>query len=125
MLIYVFYWGYNYQYPVAKIENMSYSNIALGLETYLNQLDDYTVIDDSNRESLYLVNQNIRKNLPSGALITTYTYDPLIGITSQTDTNGRTTYFEYDDFGRLRYIKDHDGHIINNYEYHYKKTTNP
>ncbi|NMB63292.1 MAG: hypothetical protein GYA16_00310 [Spirochaetes bacterium] len=58
---------------------------------------------------------------PSGALMNTYTYDPLIGITSETDPNGRTIYYEYDGFGRLRYIRDNEKNIIQEYKYHYKE----
>ncbi len=56
---------------------------------------------------------------PEDAFMTTYTYDPLIGMTSQTNPQGLTTYYEYDDFGRLKYIKDHEGNILEAYDYHY------
>ncbi len=58
---------------------------------------------------------------PIGMTITTYTYDPLIGITSSTDTNGLTTYFEYDSLNRLKTIKDNKKNIVKSYIYNYKK----
>ena len=49
---------------------------------------------------------------PSDAQMTTYTYGPLIGITSQCDENNRIIYYEYDGFGRLILIKDQDKKIV-------------
>jgi len=50
----------------------------------------------------------------------TYTYDPQIGITSVSDENNVITYYEYDDSGRLKFIKDQDGNILQYTDYHYK-----
>jgi len=62
------------------------------------------------------------RQYPVDAIMTTYTYDPLIGMTSQTDANGKTTYYEYDSFGRLKYVKDHENNIVKEYAYHIKNT---
>jgi YD repeat-containing protein len=57
---------------------------------------------------------------PKEAQMTTYTYAPLIGMTSSTDAKGQTTYYEYDSFQRLLNIKDQNGKVLKHYEYHYK-----
>jgi len=57
---------------------------------------------------------------PENAQMLTYTYDILIGKTSETDNNNMTIYYEYDEFNRLRYIKDHRGNIIKRYTYNIK-----
>lgn len=62
---------------------------------------------------------NIRFH-PTNAQMTTYTYKPLVGITSETGPDNKTTYYEYDDFGRLTHVKDHNKNIINRYSYHYE-----
>lgn len=58
---------------------------------------------------------------PATAQMTTYTYDPLIGMTSQCDVNSRIIYYEYDSFGRLQYIRDHDKNIIKSLDYKYQQ----
>lgn len=57
---------------------------------------------------------------PIAAQMTTYTYSPLVGITSITDARGETAYYEYDSFQRLKNVKDSKGHIISQTDYHYK-----
>ena len=54
------------------------------------------------------------------AMITTYTYDPLVGVTSVTDPRGQTVYYQYDAFGRLEYVKDKDGNLLSKNEYNHK-----
>jgi hypothetical protein len=58
---------------------------------------------------------------PVSALMSTYTYDPIIGITSMSDENGKTTHFKYDQFNRLKYLKDNEKNIVKHYQYKYAK----
>ncbi|MFL5786440.1 MAG: hypothetical protein ACJ748_00175, partial [Flavisolibacter sp.] len=56
---------------------------------------------------------------PSLAQMSTFTYQPLIGITSKCDLNNRIEYYEYDGYGRLSVIRDLYGNIIKTYAYLY------
>ncbi|GAO27855.1 PKD domain-containing protein [Geofilum rubicundum] len=56
---------------------------------------------------------------PEGARMTTYTYDPLKGMTSQTDINNMTRYYDYDMFGRLIGERDFNKDIVNSTRYNY------
>ena len=53
-------------------------------------------------------------------MVTTYTYDPLVGVTSITDPKGYTTYFNYDEHGRLKQVKDTNQFLLSENFYHYK-----
>ncbi|MGN6490672.1 MAG: hypothetical protein ACTHLE_01650 [Agriterribacter sp.] len=61
---------------------------------------------------------------PVDALMSTYTYKPLIGMTSQIDPSGRATFYEYDGFGRLKLIRDQDKNVIKTYDYQYQQQHN-
>lgn len=56
---------------------------------------------------------------PTDAYMTSYTYDPVKGITSITDPNGRSIYYEYDVFNRLHLVRDQDKNIIRKICYNY------
>jgi len=54
---------------------------------------------------------------PTGSEMTTYTHLPGIGMTSQTDPNGHTVYYEYDALGRLSTIRDNERRLLKSYQY--------
>lgn len=58
---------------------------------------------------------------PVDAQMTTFTYDPLFGLTSKTDPNNITAYYEYDSFGRLSLIKDTNRHVVKVFDYNFRK----
>ncbi len=114
-------WGYQDMYPIAKIENATYDQV----QPYETDLRDKANADNDRcrqsscteqilREAL----QDLREALPN-AMVTTYTYDPLIGVTSMTDPRGYTTFYEYDGFNRLMHIWDADQKLTDKFYYYY------
>jgi len=155
-------WGYQSQYPIAKVTNVLASNSNAesfyeGFEenTALNVVSgightgerywsgNYTTNVNLNSARKYVIQwwsfannqwnfneQSFTQNMtiagiiddvrifPEDAQMITYTYDPLIGMTSMTDSKGQTTYYEYDGFERLKYLRDQKRNIIKTNEYH-------
>ena len=126
-------WGYNKTQIIAKIENIaSYGDVEdyiANLQTLSNNDNDRTVDTKNSLGNVIAYNgkegklrealQGLRNALPN-AQVTTYTYDPLIGVTSMTDPRGETIYYTYDTFNRLEFVKDADGNILTNNQYNYK-----
>ena len=112
-----FLWGYREQYPVANIKNADYATVvaALGGQAVVDAFAASNPTDAEVKSFL----MPLKAGLPN-AFITSYTYKPLVGMTSQTDAKGMTTYFEYDSFQRLKYVKDQNGNIIKSYTYYLK-----
>lgn len=120
-------WGYDDRYLVvearniehSELENLVVASLPSGFVSLESLLRSITKLPDPNWT---LFNTNLRdaRAKASHVQVITYTHDPLIGTTSKTDPNGISTYYEYDNFGRLRLIKDNDGNIVEQNEYKYK-----
>lgn len=59
---------------------------------------------------------------PSDAQMTSYTYDPLIGVTAEIRSNNEVLYYRYDKLGRLKTVIDKDGHILKTFDYQYQQS---
>ncbi|QLE02018.1 RHS repeat protein [Galbibacter sp. BG1] len=105
-------WGYGGKYPIAKVENATYVEIAAALGVSVAALEAF---NEGNLSQL----DNLRELLPK-AQVTTYTYEPLVGMRTMTDPRGKTTHYEYDDFNRLKTTKDDNLDLLSDFRYHYK-----
>ncbi len=119
----VYLWSYKDRYMVAEIKNATLTQV----NTALNAVMSTNASGLANLSSVSSATlKNLRTNSAlSGALVTTWTYAPLIGVTSQTDPSGVSTYYDYDGLGRLKEIYRFDGNnesstkrILNQYSYH-------
>ncbi|NII83713.1 hypothetical protein [Pedobacter sp. SG908] len=113
-------WSYNQNYIVGTVENATYSTIenilgAGNLASFATAMP--TTYYGINNFLAPLQNDSRVKN----SLIGSYSYRPLIGMSTVTDSKGMTTFYEYDGFLRLKAIKDQDGNIVKQFDYHYKQ----
>jgi len=95
-------WGYNNTLPIVKAVGVDHATL----------LAAYNAV--SGNLSLLRTHASL-----GNALVSTYTYKPLVGISSETDPRGRTTYYEYDNLNRLALVKDHEGNILKKLCYNY------
>lgn len=117
-------WGYAKSYPVAEIRNVEYAVIeqALGAANIDAMSDDY----DANIFS-FLYNTRLTEFIAplrtgasfENAQVTSYLYEPLIGIVSITDSNDNAVSYEYDRMRRLMSIRDWNNDIMKMYSYSY------
>ncbi|MCL6293891.1 hypothetical protein [Jejuia spongiicola] len=103
-------YGHNKTYLVAEIENATYSSIEAlsAFGTNFNLTNGLSTSQETALRGL------------SGTFVSTYTYDPLVGIIDVTDSKDYITSYEYDAFNRLKLVKDADGKILSENKYHYK-----
>ncbi|MDR3026167.1 hypothetical protein [Chryseobacterium sp.] len=112
-------WGYNQTMPIAKIEGARLTDIGtLADDIVLKSNADKDASSETEFvKALDLFRSNTAlKNFQ----ITTYTYDPLVGVTTTTPPNGIREIYQYDKSGRLKTVADVNGNILKEYKYNNK-----
>lgn len=123
-------WGYNQTQPIIKIQGIGYETFMAisGVSTLINDIIGKSNSDiDINTEQILLTAlDNLRANNDlKSYLITTYTYDPLIGVTTITPPSGIREKYNYDTGNRLQSIVDVNGKILKEFKYNYTTTVVP
>jgi YD repeat-containing protein len=95
-------WGYNNTLPIVKATGVSYTILKAAYDAVAGNL---TTI--RTQPSL------------SNAFINTYFYILGVGMTSETDPNGHSKYYEYDALNRLTLVRDQDNNILKKICYNY------
>ncbi|WP_185286565.1 RHS repeat protein [Chryseobacterium indologenes] len=116
-------WGYNKSLPIAKIEGKDAAYFMTMLADENNTLSiasnsDIDIITEENFRTKLDLFQS-RQNF-FNVLITTYTHDPLIGVTSITPPSKIRTFYKYDSAGRLEKVVDANGQVLKEMKYNYK-----
>jgi YD repeat-containing protein len=115
-------WSYNHEYPIAEIKNATFTEVEAAAKTLFAVVDTDALSALSVPNEAKLKDGSLQRALPN-ALVTTYTYKPLVGMLTSTDPSGITTYYEYDSFSRLKrtYIKEGTTEkTVQTYDYHYQ-----
>lgn len=106
-------YGYGSRYVVAEIVGATYQHV---LSLYAIDQTKLDVGEDADGRIQEL--SNLRQALTAaGITVTTYTINPLVGMTTKTDANGVILNYAYDEYGRLKTIRDTQGRILKMYTY--------
>ncbi|QQV03165.1 MULTISPECIES: hypothetical protein [Chryseobacterium] len=120
-------YGYNKTMPIAKIEGAKLSDIPSSLITAIVNASN----DDANapaaqeeaKEQALIAALNTFKNDAAleNFMVTCYTYNPLVGITTTIPPNGMMELYKYDSFNRLLKVVDVNGNTVKEHQYNYKQ----
>lgn len=114
-------YGYGNTQLIAKIINLNAADYYSSTYIILRN----NIAAQSNQSNTNYNETNLKSTLNSlrtifdNSLVTSYTYKPMVGISSITDENGKTTTYEYDTFNRLKTTKDHSDNILKEYQYNF------
>jgi hypothetical protein len=118
-------WGYNQTQPIAKIVGAKFRDIPQSMidEIVTASNTDASSATNNDESALLSALDLFRNNTAlSGYQITTYTYDPLIGVRSITPPSGIREVYLYDTANRLMEIREGNqtGKLLKEFKYNYK-----
>ncbi|MGH1517109.1 hypothetical protein [Chryseobacterium sp. JK1] len=116
-------WGYNLSHPIATVVGAKLSEINTSLISSIVAASDTDAAALPNNDETLLLQslKTFRDNL-TNYQVTTYTYDPLIGVRSITPPSGIREVYFYDDARRLMEIRENNqtGKLLKEFKYNYK-----
>jgi hypothetical protein len=117
-------WGYNNTQPIAKIEGAKYSQVSAYITNIVSKSDADSTSGTlaSEQDLIDALDLFHQKSELAGFQITTYSYDPLIGVKSITPPSGIRQIYIYDTANRLKEVREQSktGNLLKEYQYHYK-----
>ncbi|MCY0968856.1 RHS repeat domain-containing protein [Chryseobacterium wangxinyae] len=128
-----FIYGYFDTYPLVKIEGVTYDTLMSEVFGWVSNpeantappfvIHSYAPVTATSQQNILTSLDEFRKhNYVKNFKITTYTYDPLIGVTSITPPSGIREVYLYDSANRLKEIRENSstGKILKEFKYNYK-----
>lgn len=117
-------WGYNNTQPIAKVVGATHAQVSSLAAVIISASDtDASAIPGNDETAILTALDTFRKDSSmAGYQITTYTYDPLIGVRSITPPSGTREVYLYDSANRLMEIREgsQTGKLLKEFKYNYK-----
>jgi YD repeat-containing protein len=113
-------WGYNKTLPVARLTGAQRSDVGTLADDIVAK-SDADSNDAKEKELLTALDAFRNHEAFKKFQVTTYSYDPLIGITTLTPPTGLREFYQYDSFGRLISVKDSNGNMVKEVKYNNKQ----
>lgn len=118
----VYLWGYGRQYPIIEIKNATYAEVlAVLTQSTIDNLNMPNLTEIAMETLIKNAGAKLRTDTRlSKAMVTTYTYKPMVGMTSKTDARGATEFYQYDGMQRLKAVLDQFSDVTRAIDYHYR-----
>ena len=125
-------YGYSQSLPIAKIVGASYNDVLSVFQlngSDYNKYTDLDIVEKSNLDIDTISEQQLITALDTfrsktefkNYQITTYTHNPLIGVTSITPPSGIREIYIYDTANRLEKVVNINGNILKEIKYNFKQ----
>jgi hypothetical protein len=114
-LITSYLWGYGGRYLIARLTGVDYNAFSSVLNTTVLAKDlpsDNELFSQFSSLRSWLSNKLCK--------VETYTHQPLVGVSSISSSSDRIEFYQYDSFGRLRFILDRKKNILKQFCYNYQ-----
>ncbi|SDM14801.1 hypothetical protein [Chryseobacterium taihuense] len=113
-------YGYDKTQPIAKIQGATYAQVSPYIQAIVSA-SDADAANPANEQTLIMALDSFRKNAAlKDFSISTMTYDPLIGMTTNTPPTGIREIFIYNADNKLEKVIDMNGNVITEHKYNYK-----
>ncbi|WP_261511634.1 RHS repeat domain-containing protein [Chryseobacterium paludis] len=114
-------WGYNNTKPIAKIQGITYDQ-AIALSGYADIVARSNEDINATTQNTLIDTLDTFRTNSSRYYMSTYTYDPLVGVTSITPPSGIREIYIYDAANRLKEVRENNltGKLLKEFKYNYK-----
>lgn len=120
----IYLWTYSGLYPIAEIKNSTIDKVENAVKSAFGVTSIYALWNLDFKESEHATLENKLQalrghNSLKDAIVTTYTFRPLVGMLTATNPSGITSYYDYNNMGQLISTKNNQKEMQQALSYNY------